>query len=79
MKMLSLLELVHFMGEFLIYDDIKDYGKIDRLHHWIIGELLKESALFGGLIDVISSLKEEEDSNLESLEQIKRRWELWQG
>lgn len=29
-----------FLGAWLTLDDFEDIGKVDRLHHWIIGIIL---------------------------------------
>lgn len=43
------LEYLNLLGSMLVEDDIMDYGSFDRLHHWMIGELIRLGALLGGL------------------------------
>lgn len=38
-------KLIDAIGALLVIDDYKDYGKFDRIHHWFIGELMREGAL----------------------------------
>jgi len=46
---MRLLEMIYAFGRLLIEDDIKDYMKFDRWHHWHLGELLRTGALLGSL------------------------------
>lgn len=58
---LWLLEVFNLLGELLIWDDLEDYGKLDRIHHWQIGELIRQTAKILGvtyvLQDVLSEIK----------------------
>jgi len=44
-----LIEFGYKLGEFIVLDDIKDYGKFDRVHHWQIGELIRVLSLYSGV------------------------------
>ena len=35
------IETLNIVADALIKDDIKDFGKFDRIHHWFLGVLLK--------------------------------------
>ena len=56
-----ILDFFNWLGEFLVYDDLLDYGKLDRIHHWQIGELLRQTTQILGvayvLQDVLSEIK----------------------
>lgn len=41
------LEILYQLGEVLLYDDIADIGKMDRLHHCYIGIILMLGTLLG--------------------------------
>jgi len=42
------LDYLSRLGELLLLDDIKDFGKFDRIHHWHIGLLLM---IFGSILE----------------------------
>lgn len=53
------LEFFNWLGEFLVYDDLADYGKLDRLHHWQIGELIRQTTQILGVAYVLQDLLSE--------------------
>lgn len=53
------LEFFNWLGEFLVYDDLTDYGKLDRLHHWQIGELIRQTTQILGVAYVLQDLLSE--------------------
>jgi hypothetical protein len=46
-------DVLYQVGEMVTLDDINDYGKFDRPHHWMVGELIRAGALLGGLLALI--------------------------
>jgi len=53
-----LLDFLYRLGEMLIKDDIMDYGRFDRIHHWQWGEMLRQGAFLGSTLLALYELRE---------------------
>jgi len=68
-----LLELSHNLGNFLLIEDYKDYGKFDRVHHWFLGELIRQLTVVLGSLYVGSKVLKRE-VHLDVFDKIKREF-----
>lgn len=41
----SYMDMLGFLGLYLIVDDIEDVGEFDRLHHWQVGAAILMASL----------------------------------
>lgn len=75
---LLILEFFHWLGEFLIWDDLDDYGRLDRIHHWQIGEILRQTSQILGLSyvlhDVLSEIQKLKKATKSSVGKNKKKW-----
>ncbi len=57
-------KLVYDIGDVLVADDYHDYGKFDHIHHWFVGELMRQVGkhLGGALVGL--SIVEEMKTNI---------------
>jgi hypothetical protein len=69
-----LLEYLYQVGTFLVMDDIKDYGKLDRFHHWQYGELLRYGTILLGLLE---TLRGEGEEDLDKPEEVIKEVKEW--
>lgn len=58
---ITMSNIFNVLGYLLTIDDIDDYGKFDRIHHWMIGEAIRIVSLLVGLIRVTQLLNEEDE------------------
>ena len=72
---LLILEILNYFGELMVIDDFKDYGKFSTpehpspIHHWWIGELIRQGAFVGSVLVLLSEMakdEEEEETNLKT-------------
>jgi hypothetical protein len=80
--LLIALEILNYFGELMVIDDFKDYGKFSTpdhpspIHHWWIGELIRQGAFIGSMMVLLNELARDDDevkSELDILlEKIKR-------
>jgi len=63
--LMYLMNLFHTIGGILVVDDYKDYGKIDRIHHWLLGEIMRQLSTIAGTVYVgWKVLNAEDDYNI---------------
>jgi len=65
-------ELLYNIGTMIVLDDFRDYGRFDRAHHWLLGEVMRQLALLGGVINLFINLLERSG---EDVTEIRRKWE----
>lgn len=56
MDMSLLIDFIDMIGEILMIDDMQDIGKFDRIHHWHIGAILKNTASAIQFIELINEV-----------------------
>ena len=63
--LLYVMKLLHTIGGILVVDDFKDYGKCDRLHHYMLGEIMRQLSTIAGTVYIgWRILNAEEDYNI---------------
>ncbi|MCL6578405.1 MAG: hypothetical protein K6T73_03350 [Candidatus Bathyarchaeota archaeon] len=71
--LMYVMNLLHTIGGILVVDDYKDYGKVDRLHHWLLGEIMRQLSTIAGTVYIgWRILNAEGDSNI--LDEIIRQY-----
>jgi len=58
-NVVKFIETLNVVADALIKDDIKDFGKFDRIHHWFLGVLLKILATSATTILTLTELLED--------------------
>ncbi|MEM3905631.1 MAG: hypothetical protein QXQ95_08720 [Thermofilum sp.] len=61
---ITMANIFNTIGYLLTVDDIDDYGKFDRIHHWMIGELIRITSLLVGMLRVASIIGGGEDEDI---------------
>jgi len=63
--LMYVMNLLHTIGGILVVDDYKDYGKVDRIHHWLLGEIMRQLSTIAGTVYIgWRILNAEEDYNI---------------
>lgn len=83
--LMLVFEILNYLGELMVIDDWKDYGKFSTpdhpspIHHWWIGELFRQGALIGSMMVLLNELNRDDDEETDLkteldnlLERIKR-------
>jgi hypothetical protein len=83
--LLIALEILNYFGELMVIDDFKDYGKFSTpdhpspIHHWWIGELIRQGAFIGSMMVLLNELARDDDEVKSELDILLEKIKILEG